>query len=98
MTLRLLHGAGIAPMGIETRPHSELSYRLDILLAPGLALEVDGYSYHHSAQQMAEDARRRNRLQLAGTQTLVYTWRDIAHDGPRVVLEVRTALSQRVPA
>jgi hypothetical protein len=43
---------------------------------------------------MTEDARRRNRLYLSGTQLLVYTWRDVVFDGHRVIAEVRQALSQ----
>ena len=50
--------------------------------------------YHNSPGQMAEDARRRNRLQLSGVQTLVYTWRDVVYDGHRVVAEVRNALDR----
>lgn len=92
--LRLLHNAGIIPLATEVTPHRDLGYRVDILLGPGLALEVDGYSYHHSAEQMTKDARRRNRLSLAGTRVLVYTWRDIAYDGHRVLAEVRAAMAQ----
>jgi Transcriptional regulator, AbiEi antitoxin len=94
-TLRLLQRAGVKPAGVEVRASTENAYRVDVLLRPGLALEVDGYAYHHSPEQMAEDTRRRNRLYLSGTQVLVYTWRDVVHDGPRVVTEVRKALSQR---
>jgi hypothetical protein len=93
-TLRLLERAGIKPVGWEVKASSEHSYRVDIMLRTGLALEVDGYAYHHSPEQMAEDTRRRNRLYLSGTQVLVYTWRDVAHDGARLVFEVRGALSQ----
>ena len=98
MALRLLRSAGIVPVATEVVPHRDLGYRVDMLLCPGLALEVDGYSYHHSAEQMTEDARRRNRLNLAGTRVLVYTWRDIDYDGHRVVSEVRAAMSQLATA
>lgn len=96
MTLRLLERAGIVPLGTEVTPHSDLGYRVDFMLAPGLAMEVDGYAYHQGAAQMANDARRRNRLKLAGTSVLVYTWRDIAFDGGRVLNEVRMALAHAV--
>jgi very-short-patch-repair endonuclease len=90
-TLRLLQSAGITPLSVEVK-YTELTYRVDILLRPGLAMEVDGHAYHNSAAQMAEDARRRNRLFLAGITVLVYTWRDIVHDGQRVLAEVISAL------
>jgi very-short-patch-repair endonuclease len=92
-TLRLLRSAGLKPAAVEVRPAPGLNYRIDILLCSGLAMEVDGYAYHHSAEQMAEDARRRNRLSLAGTQVLVYTWRDIVYDGRRVLAEVVRAMA-----
>ncbi len=92
-TLRLLRSAGIKPAAVEVKPGPGLNYRIDILLYPGLAMEVDGYAYHHSAEQMAEDARRRNRLFLAGTRVLVYTWRDVVYDGRRVLSEVLGAMA-----
>jgi hypothetical protein len=92
--LRLLHRAGIKPVGVEIGVTNDLNYRVDIVLRRGLAMEVDGYAYHHSAAQMAEDARRRNRLFLEGTEVLVYTWRDIRDDGYRVVTELRRAMAQ----
>jgi hypothetical protein len=93
-TLRLLERAGVKPVGVEVSASPEHSYRVDVMLRPGLALEVDGYAYHHSPEQMAEDTRRRNRLYLSGTQVLVYTWRDVVHDGHRLISEVRKAVSQ----
>jgi very-short-patch-repair endonuclease len=92
--LRLLHRAGLRPLAVEAKAPDDLRYRVDILLRPGLAMEVDGYSYHHSPEQMTEDARRRNRLLASGTRVLVYTWRDITHDGHRVIAELRNALAQ----
>jgi len=92
--MRLLRQAAIKPLAAEVKAGPDLRYRVDILIAPGLALEVDGYMYHNSPGQMAEDARRRNRLQLSGVQTLVYTWRDVVYDGHRVVAEVRNALDR----
>lgn len=92
--LRLLHQAGVKPLAVEVKTNNDLSYRVDVLLRPGLALEVDGYAYHASPEQMTEDARRRNRLRLSGTQVLVYTWKDVVHDGHRLLAEVRLAEAQ----
>ena len=93
--VRLLTRAGITPLGVEIKVGNDLSYRVDLLLRPGLAVEVDGYAFHHSPEQLTEDARRRNRLYLSGTQVLVYTWKDISYDGHRVVAEIRQALAQK---
>ncbi len=95
--LRLLRQAGVAPLAVEVRTGNDLSYRVDIMMRPGLALEVDGYAFHHTPEQLTEDARRRNRLYLSGTQILVYTWKDIVYDGHRVIAEVRQALAQKPP-
>lgn len=97
-TLRLLQGARIKPAGLEVKAGDDLEYRVDIYLCPGLAMEVDGYAYHRSSEQMAADTRRRNRLYPSGTQVLVYTWRDVIYDGHRVVAEARDALAQRAEA
>ena len=87
----------MSPLAVEVRTGDDLSYRVDIMLRPGLALEVDGYAFHHTPEQLTEDARRRNRLYLSGTQVLVYTWKDIVYDGHRVIAEVRQALAQKPP-
>ena len=91
--LRLLARAGIGPTRHGGARGPDGRYRVDILLEPHLAVEVDGYAYDHSPEQMTEDARRRNRLLVAGMTVLVYTWRDIVHDGYRVVNEIRQALA-----
>ena len=93
--LRLFTQAGIRPAGVEVKVEGDLGYRLDILMTPGLAVEVDGYAFHHSPHQMSEDARRRNRLQARGVQFLLYTWKDVTEDSHRVLAEVRHAVSAR---
>jgi hypothetical protein len=97
--LKLLYRAGIKPLSTEVKVAADLNYRVDILLVPGLAIEVDGYAYHHSAAQMTEDASRRNRLLASGTRVLIYGWRDIVHNGYRVLADVHTAMAnlQRAP-
>jgi hypothetical protein len=90
--LRLMHQAGIVPIGVEVPMGEEGRYRVDVMLAPTLVVEVDGYAYHHSPEQVMEDERRRRRLRLGGVEVLVYTWREIAYDWAHCLAEVRTAL------
>jgi very-short-patch-repair endonuclease len=90
---RLLRAAGIEIIGLEVVAGPEGQYRLDTLLSPTLAVEVDGYSYHASPEQMAYDARRRNELRISGMFLLVYTWSDIVYDGARVIREIHEALA-----
>ena len=92
---RLLRKSGVTPVGVEVKVAGDSAYRLDILLRPGLAMEVDGYAYHHSPEQMTADARRRNRLLASGVTMLVYTWEDILGDAHRVVAEVRHLLANQ---
>jgi hypothetical protein len=92
--LRLLHQAGIVPLGVEVPMGDDGRYRVDVLLAPTLVLEVDGYAYHHTPEQVMEDERRRRRLRLSGVEVLVYTWREIAYDWAHCLAEVRIALLQ----
>lgn len=92
--LRLLHAGGIRPLATEVRMGPGGRYRVDVMVNPALLLEADGYAYHHSPEQKAEDERRRNRIRLAGRMLLVYTWRDVVHDGRRLLAEVRQALDQ----
>lgn len=90
---RLLARAGVRPLAVEVHAGPDACYRLDCVLAPTLAIEVDGFAYHASPEQKGHDERRRNRLRLEGWMLLVYTWQDVVHDGTRIVAEVRTALA-----
>jgi hypothetical protein len=90
--LRLLRQYGIEPLGTEVRWGPEGRYRVDIVLAPNVVMEVDGFAYHADPEQMGEDKRRRTRMRLEGTVVLEYTWRDILYDPQRVIAEVRQVL------
>ncbi|MBO0732037.1 MAG: DUF559 domain-containing protein, partial [Acidimicrobiaceae bacterium] len=92
---RLLYQGGVTPIGTEVRLGPERRYRVDAMLCKDVVLEVDGYSYHNSPEQFAEDKRRRQRLRLSGLVVLEYTWADVVHDGRRVLSEVREALRHR---
>lgn len=90
-TLRLLRRAGIEPMGVEVRMGEGGRYRIDIQLTPTLVIEVDGYAFHFSPEQKAEDERRRRRIRLTGVEVLVYTWRDVVYDGAQMLAEIQQA-------
>ncbi len=74
--LRLLRIWGITPLGCEVVAAGG-SYRLDFLILPGLALEVDGFAYHSSPAAKSADSIRRNRLQLAGYVVLQSDWVEV---------------------
>jgi hypothetical protein len=96
--LRVLARAGITPAGTEviTYTGAGVFYRLDMVIVPRLAVEVDGFRYHRSTKHKQSDERRRNRIRLSGTFLLVYTWWDVVHDPDRIVAEIRGAMAARV--
>jgi hypothetical protein len=96
-TLRLLRRFGIEPLGTEVRMGPGGRYRVDILLAPNVVMEVDGFAYHSDPEQMAEDKRRRTQIRLGGNVLLEYTWRDIVYDAHRVAREVHLVLAEAGP-
>ncbi len=83
--LRLLHQHGIRPLACEVKMGPGGRYRVDVLLAPRVVMEVDGHAYHADPEQVAEDKRRRTRLRLDGMIVLDYTWRDVVYDPRRVI-------------
>ena len=92
-TLRLLAWGGVRPVAVEMVAGEDGRYRLDMALVEWVAMEADGFTYHATPEQKAEDERRRNRIRLGGMTLLVYTWRDITYDGRRVLAEVHQAIA-----
>jgi very-short-patch-repair endonuclease len=92
-TLRLLHQHQIEPLACEVKMGPGGRYRVDLLPARKVVMEVDGFAYHADPEQVAEDKRRRTRLRLDGFTVLDYTWRDIMHDWRRVIRESLEALA-----
>jgi hypothetical protein len=80
------------------RPHAEVvwgqrpMYRIDFAY-PGikLAVEVYGYAWHHSPDQLAHDLARHRRLVSQGWTVLPYTWRQVVDDPDGVAAEILAA-------
>jgi putative AbiEi antitoxin of type IV toxin-antitoxin system len=92
--LRLFARWGIVVRAREVVSGPDGRYRIDFVLDPPVAVEVDGYAYHWSPEAKARDEQRRNQVRLSGTFLLVYTWRDIRFDARRVGREVTAALGR----
>lgn len=58
-------------------------------------IEVSGFRWHRTPDQLKEDARRRRDLTLAGFRVLEYTYDDIVQYPDRVIAEVAEALGIR---
>jgi hypothetical protein len=64
-------------------------YRLDFSYPDRKkAIEVDGYAYHSSPEQVQRDNARRNSLEVQGWQFLVYTWLDVTRQARRTAGEI----------
>ena len=59
-----------------------------------LAVEVDGWAWHHDRDRFERDRSRQNALVLAGWTVLRFTWADLTEDPTRVVVVVRAALGR----
>jgi hypothetical protein len=94
--LRRLHGWGITPAGIEVVAGGG-RYRLDVLLCPGVALEVDGYAYHSSPEAKAADSHRRNELRLAGIVVIEADWVTLHRHPERLHASVVAAMALARP-
>jgi hypothetical protein len=93
-TMGLLNRWGLPVHGREVKAGPDDRYRLDFMLDPPVAMEVDGYTHHWSPEAKAHDEARRNRLRLDGVFLLVYTWLDVRCDQLRIYHETTTALAR----
>ena len=91
---RLLRAGGITPIAIEVVAGPNGEYRIDSVLDPQVALEVDGHVHHSTPEQNAYDERRRATIRMGGTFLLVYDWRDVMFDGRRLIAECHQALAR----
>lgn len=58
-----------------------------------VAIEIDGWAFHRTAERAAGDARKQNRLTLAGWRVLRFGWHRIDNDGEAVIDEVLAAVN-----
>jgi very-short-patch-repair endonuclease len=100
--------SGLADSGLETLPVSRLAasgirvsqqvmlegHRVDGLIGVRLVLQIDGFSFHSSAQQRRADIAHDRRLALLGYTVLRYDYRQILFDWPRVEAEILHAMAQ----
>lgn len=59
-----------------------------------VAVEVDGWAWHHTRARFERDRVRQNVLVLAGWTVLRFTWKDLTEDPARVVTVIRRALGR----
>jgi very-short-patch-repair endonuclease len=91
--IELLRAAGVAGW----RLHYMLGgYELDIAFPEQrVAIEVDGWAWHHDVARFRRDRQRQNALVLAGWTILRFTWHDLTERPTEVISETRAALHDR---
>ncbi len=67
---------------------------VDLLVEGRLVVEIDGYAYHSSPQQFADDRRRDAALAAMGFEVLRFTWVDAVRRPDYVVRMVTAVLAR----
>ncbi|HET6875060.1 MAG TPA: type IV toxin-antitoxin system AbiEi family antitoxin domain-containing protein [Acidimicrobiales bacterium] len=76
---------------VETGPNGR--YRVDCRYEEErLTVELYGYTWHHSPEQMQHDLERQRQLTLQGETVLIFTWADVTRQPERLAREIRAAL------
>ncbi len=71
-------------------------WRLDFAWpAVKVAVEIDGWAFHHTPAQADRDHRKRNALTNAGWHALAYTWHQLTDDPGCCMYQVTEALAAR---
>jgi very-short-patch-repair endonuclease len=87
--IQLLKNAGITGWVAN---HPVGGYLIDFAFpATKVAIEIDGFAFHHDVTTFNGDRVRQNKLALLGWQVLRFTWRDLIEQPARVIAEVRRA-------
>ncbi|MGV9801219.1 DUF559 domain-containing protein [Mycobacterium sp. NPDC003449] len=63
-----------------------------------IAIETDGWAFHHDQEAFQHDRVRQNELALLGWQVLRFTWLDLTEYPQRVIAEIRLAVNSRAGA
>ncbi|MBS4099879.1 endonuclease domain-containing protein [Tsukamurella paurometabola] len=58
-----------------------------------VAVEIDGWAFHRTAQRAANDARKQNRLTLAGWRVLRFGWHRLDGEGEAVITDILAAVN-----
>jgi len=82
-----------ANLGGWVQHHRVCGYEVDFALPDHqLAIEIDGWAWHHDQARFCRDRQRQNTLVLAGWTVLRFTWHDLTRQPDRVVHEIRAGM------
>lgn len=69
-------------------------YQVDVAFpAARVAIEIDGWAFHHDQADFQRDRVRQNDITLLGWQVVRFTWLDVVEYPQRVLTVVRSAIS-----
>ena len=70
------------------------AYKIDVAFPKQkVAIEVDGFAFHSTADDFHADRVRQNNIMLLGWQVLRFTWLDLTEYPERVITVIRNAIS-----
>ena len=93
---RSLRSRGLPSPKAELRWGPAGRYRLDFAYPDiRLVIEVNGWAYHSSPEQVRADAARRNALSRAGWTFLAFDWWEVTYESERILAEVEGVILSR---
>ncbi|MFV8173001.1 type IV toxin-antitoxin system AbiEi family antitoxin domain-containing protein [Mycolicibacterium peregrinum] len=93
LLIKLLREAGITGWKANYRLGR---YVIDVAFpAAKLAIETDGWAFHHDQDDFQKDRVKQNEIALLGWQVLRFTWLDLTEYPQRVIAEIRFAIQCR---
>lgn len=91
LLVKLLREAGIT--GWRTN-YPVGGYKVDVgFPKQKVAIEADGWAFHHDPEVFVADRNRQNKIALLGWKVLRFTWLDLTEYPQRVIAEIRTAVT-----
>ncbi|EJZ16228.1 hypothetical protein MFORT_01114, partial [Mycolicibacterium fortuitum subsp. fortuitum DSM 46621 = ATCC 6841 = JCM 6387] len=90
LLIKLIRAAGITGWKANYRLGR---YVIDVAFpADKLAIETDGWAFHHDQEVFQKDRVKQNEIALMGWQVLRFTWLDLTEYPQRVIAEIRLAI------
>lgn len=90
LLIKLMRAAGITGWKANYRLGR---YVIDVAFpADKLAIETDGWAFHHDQEVFQKDRVKQNEIALMGWQVLRFTWLDLTEYPQRVIAEIRLAI------
>nr|WP_055117749.1 DUF559 domain-containing protein [Mycolicibacterium peregrinum] len=96
LLIKLLREAGITGWKANYRLGR---YVIDVAFpADKVAIETDGWAFHHDQEVFQKDRVKQNEIALMGWQVLRFTWLDLTEYPQRVIAEIRLAIRSSAAA